>query len=309
MFLKLQKVKNKLRKVKNKFLIINNNAFTSLNYDNNIFHFFVFDIVPSYHPDMIIDKIYLNKAKHNNSNTSQWKIFVLKKLFNNAEIIYINFEKQQQKASLGHYNCWEFIKYKKDDRYIDLVNKIRGNNKGSYILFNQRTYNDRSVFDDKTENLLENHLQENLDIPFKFCNFATMAPEEQYDICNSALIFISLHGAGCTNLIFTPTECPLIEISFRTNWYCWDEEDRCCDDHFYGTVGINDKCNGILAKPYHKADYHNLCHLIGKEFIEIEPVRYKGKFNSRNPISKQQVYIDGEKLIDIINTTYKKLLK
>jgi hypothetical protein len=122
--------------------------------------------------------------------------------------------------------------------------------------------------------------------------------EEQYDICSDAALFICGHGAGCTNLIFTPKNCPLIEINFRNHWYC----DPVCEDHYNGTISINEKCNGKLCyrEYFHKADYHNLCHLIDKKYLEVEAVEYGGRFLSKNPISKQRIYIDGNQLAHTI---------
>jgi glycosyltransferase involved in cell wall biosynthesis len=63
-----------------------------------------------------------------------------------------------------------------------------------------------------------------------------------------------------------------------------------------------EKCNGklIITEDFHKADYHNLCYLSNKKYTEIEALCYVGKFNDRNPISKQELHIDGENLTKII---------
>jgi hypothetical protein len=165
-------------------------------------------------------------------------------------------------------------------------------------LFNQRSINNRYLYDANTELPLQDFLLlKDLKVPLKICSFDTMTPEEQYEFCSKAIIFISAHGAGCTNCIFTPIDCPLIEINLRTHWYC----DPVCDDHFYEKISINKKCETKLDKPFHKADYHNLCSLINKKYFEIEPLYYSGKFMSRNPISKEKIYIDGEKLLEIID--------
>jgi hypothetical protein len=196
------------------------------------------------------------------------------------------------------YNCWEFIKYPIDNHILEIVNKINSKCKGKYILLNQRSINNRYIYENDTELPLEEYLLK-FNFPFKFCNFENMTPEAQYEICSKALIFISVHGAGCTNLIFTPIECPLIEINFRKHWYC----DPVCDDHLFKIVDINEKCNGQLtySKEFHKADYHNLCYLIGKKYIEIESIKYKDGFNDKNPINKTKIYIDGQNLLNLIN--------
>ena len=109
-----------------------------------------------------------------------------------------------------------------------------------------------------------------------------------------------MHGAACTNLIFTPKDVVFIEINFRTNWYC----DPVCDEHFTCKIGINEKCNGpLLHKNYHKADYHNLSYLLGRKYFEINPICYGGKFIDRNPISKESIYVNSKQIIDIINNS------
>ena len=100
-------------------------------------------------------------------------------------------------------------------------------------------------------------------------------------------------------MLFTQSDCPLIEINFRNHWYC----DPVCDDHYYGRISINCKCSGSRTNSFfHKADYHNLCHLINKKYIEIEAEKYSEGFTARNPISKKKIYIDGQNLLKHINT-------
>jgi hypothetical protein len=266
----------------------------SENNDYNIFHIFVFDIIKYYNSD--IKEVYINDLNIDKEQlTQKWRYFVMKKLYSdvrytintNRNIIYHN-----------SYNCWKFINYSIDNHILEIVNKINSKSHGEYILLNQRSINNRYLYDNETELPLEDYLRK-FNFPFKCCNFENMTPEEQYEICSKALVFISVHGAGCTNLIFTPIDCPLIEINFRTNWYC----DPVCDDHFHKIIDINDKCDGELtySKEYHKADYHNLCYLIGKKYIEIDAIKYKGGFNDRNPINKKKVYINGKNLLNLIN--------
>jgi fructose-1,6-bisphosphatase/inositol monophosphatase family enzyme len=92
-----------------------------------------------------------------------------------------------------------------------------------------------------------------------------MTPEEQYHICSEAALFISAHGAACSNMIFTPSSTPMIEINFRKDWYC----DPVCDQHYHNKISFDTKCNGqLLHAEYHKADFHNLSHLLGKKYYE-----------------------------------------
>lgn len=275
--------------------------------DNNIFHIFAFDIILYY--DSKYKTVYINLEGINIKNSCQkWRLFVMKKLYTNVKYLtdasstkYIN-ENTLTKTFDG-YDCWKFIKYNPSPHLCKIYHKIISNKtlpQEKYILLNQRNIDDRYLYDYNTKLKLEDFLfSKNLKYPLKVCNFSNMTPEKQYNICRNSSLFISAHGAGCTNLIFTPTETPLIEINLRKHWYC----DLLCDDHFHGKISINKKCNGTLNyRPYfHKADYHNLCYLINKKYIEMEAVEYGEGFGNRNPISKKNIYIDGNLLIKYIN--------
>jgi hypothetical protein len=257
--------------------------------DNNIFHIFVFDIIKLYTPTP--SHIYIEDNINIKHPCQLWRLFVLKKLYPNAKISILKDIQYKSEYTYKGYDCWKFIKYPIDKHVYEIINKINSKEKGEYILLNQRSTNDRHMYDANTKLPLEEYLlAQEFTYPVKICNFETLKPEEQFAICSKAKIFISAHGAGCTNLIFTPPECPLIEVNFRKHWYC----DNVCDDHFLGKISINDKCNGKLnyRPEFHKADYHNLCYLINKHYTEIQAEYYGGIFKSRSPISKTHIYID-----------------
>tara|TARA_Y100000992_G_scaffold120614_1_gene79020 strand:- start:887 stop:1750 length:864 start_codon:yes stop_codon:yes gene_type:complete len=269
--------------------------------DNNIFHIFAFDII-KYYNEKSSNAYILSKNIDKNSNVQQWRYFVMNKLYNCKYIDEIkSHHKVKNQFHLG-YDCWKFIKYKQDPHITKIYRKIISNKKeGKYILLNIRD-DQRILYENNSGLKLETFLQENkhrLIAPFMYCNFSKMKPEEQYDACHNARIFISAHGAGCTNLIFTPVNTPLIEINFRKHWYC----DSVCEKHYKGEISMNTKCDGKLTyRPYfHKADYHNLCYLLGKKYLEIEAIKYDGGFLNKNPISKKNIYIDGEKIIKDVN--------
>jgi len=276
----------------------NQNSFVSTITDNNIFHIFAFDIIKRYKSN--INNILISDININKTNPCQlWRFFVFKKLFPNVNMSFSNEILTPSNVIRECYDCWKFIEYPIDKNIYEIVNKINSKCHGEYILLNQRSLNNRYLYEYETKLPLGDYLlTKNFKYPVKVCNFEIMTPEEQYEICSKAKIFISAHGGGCTNLIFTPIECPLIEINFRKHWYC----DNVCDDHFSGKISINEKCNGKLnyRSYFHKADYHNLCHLIGKKYTEIEAVCYGGKFTDKNPISKEEIYIDGKYLINHI---------
>ena len=276
-------------------------------HDNNIFHIFASDIIKYYNSKS--SKAYIFSDNINkNSNVQKWRYFVMNKLYDcvytdSKIIFFINFFRVKHHPG---YNSFKFIKYKKDPHLQKIYNKLRSNKmRGKYILLNVRN-DERILYENNSGLKLEDYLQKNknrLTVPFRYCNFSKIKPEEQYEICNNARIFISAHGAGCTNLIFTPFFTPLIEINLRKHWYC----DNVCNKHFHGKISMNTKCNGELTyrKYFHKADYHNLCYLLEKKYVEIEAIKYDGCFLSRNPISKKNIYIDGENLIKNINELLK----
>lgn len=261
----------------------------------NICHIFTNDIINYYNPNYTEVYIYSDNIDKNNI-CQKWRYFVMKKLYGNIQ--YTNKLSKNERTYKG-IDGLKFIKYEPCQHIINIYNSISSKKIGKYILLNQRSYNDRHLYEYNTKLELYEYLSNsNLDISIKCCNFENMTPEQQYQLCSESAIFISVHGAGCTNLIFTPSKTPLIEINFRKHWYC----DRVCDRHYNKEISVNDKCNGKLNhRPYfHKADYHNLCHLINKKYIEMEAVEYGGGFNGRNPIMKQKIYIDGKILINHI---------
>lgn len=276
-------------------LLSKNNILVSKIQDNNIFHIF-FEIIQYYSSNYQDIYIYENNIDKNNP-CQKWRVFVMQKMYGKT-IKYTNLLINNHRFNNG-YNHNKFIKFQASNYLIELVKNIASTEKPEYILFNQRKPNNRYLYDYKTKLPLDDYLKsQNLNLPLKTCCFDDLNVKEQYDICSKAIIFITMHGAACTNLIFTPLNTPLIEINFRTHWYC----DGVCDDHFNGKISINEKCNGTLMFPeYHKADYHNLCYLLGKKYYEISPIEYSGKFLNRNPISKENIFIDGDNLVKLIN--------
>lgn len=268
--------------------------------DENLFHIFAFDIIKYYdnkYNEVLIDSADLDIE---NSNIQKWRLFVMKKLYKNVS--YSNNVINENNISYNGYDCWQFIKYQPCPHMCSIYNIIspKTTNTEKYILLIQRNKDNRYLYDFNTKLKLEEYLlNQNIKIPIKICNFDNMSPEEQYEICSNYIIFIAAHGAACTNIIFTPKNTSVIEINFRKHWYC----DSVCDDHLYNKISVNEKCNGLLTyrNYFHKADYHNLCYLLGKKYVEMEAVEYKDGFNNRNPISKKKIYINGEELINHIN--------
>jgi len=267
--------------------------------DNNIFHI-LFDTIRRYNPNASI--IFVNNQNIDNEHPCQkWRVFFYNKLFSGIKIEYIPINTNiSSRITHNGYNHSFFLKYKKDNHILEIVERVCSTLEGEYILLNQRDIDNRYLYDNDTGLPLEIYLNGiQFKYPVKSVNFEKMTPEEQYEACSKAVLFISAHGAGCTNCIFTPLNCPLIEVNFRKHWYC----DPVCKDHMSNLLTVNEKCNGVLsAYPhFHKADYHNLCYLIGKPYVEIEVVKYGGSFLSNKPISKQRLFVDGNELSQIIN--------
>jgi hypothetical protein len=246
--------------------------------DNNIFHNFYQTL--SY-PIQDVTEVIVNRS------SNPWKLFFLKRLFSNALIRNYAYDMIPHLNIVPPYDHMRFIQYNTIPNILSVVTKICSKEIGEYILINQRPLNDRYIYVDDMP--LEVFLK---DLPIKVVDFGNITAEEQYEACSKAKLFISAHGAGCTNLIYTPISCPLIEINFRTHWYC----DPICDRHFSGELDINKPCGSQLKIPFHKADYHNLCYAIGKPYSEIQAIHYEG-IKNRNPISKKRVYICGQDLL------------
>jgi hypothetical protein len=277
-------------------LSINKNWLSTIS-DNNIWHILIFDIIPNYgrYKNIFISENNINK----DSKPQIWRNFVLKKIYPESKIFYIKTNPEQKKSEDYSFNHYDFIKYNKNEKFKKIISKINSNKEREYILLNQRRYDDRYLYENNTGLPLHDFFKDKkIKIKFKHCCFDEMTIEQQFDICSKAYLLISTHGAGCTNLIFTPMECPLLEVNQRTHWNC----DPVCDDHFNGKLLIEEKCNGKLKnkKHYHKADFHNFCHLIDKKYYEISPKKYFG-INNRNPINKKKIYIDGQECLNIIN--------
>jgi hypothetical protein len=251
-------------------------------------------------------------------NCQQWRYFVLSHIFCNVQ--YISKKDVKTLVTPYHiesgnsYDCWKFIRYGANRDFISLADSIKKKSSRrqpqlAYVLLNQRDEGDRYLYDFDTKEPLEDFLSSRLakaDIPFMGCNFTEMSPQDQVDICGGASVFVSVHGAGNANLIFTPEDCPLIEINFRRYWFC----DEVCEEHFSGELKYNENCDGRLTfRPYfHKADFHNLCYLLNKRYIEVEAEMYEG-FRSRNPISRMKVFVNGNKLVSIIEREYGETLR
>ena len=279
------------------------NSFVSRIPDDNIFHI-LYDLYMYYDASYSDIYIYYDEQSKNidiNHPCQKWRKFILESVFQ-CKVKYTNQLSVYNYPKRNPFQHTRYIKYDKDPVFVEMLTHIIPTNEyGKYILLNQRKENNRYIYDTITGLPIHIFLEQNQNkfpIPFRFCCFDDMTPEEQYHICSEAALFISAHGAACTNMIFTPSSASLIEINFRKDWYC----DPVCDQHFHNKISFDTRCNGTLLHPgYHKADFHNLSHLLGKKYYEITPDRYTGQFRDRNPISKENIHINGQYLVKLIH--------
>ncbi|MCP4122427.1 MAG: DUF563 domain-containing protein [Bacteroidetes bacterium] len=246
------------------------------------------------------DKIDTHKLQQ------KWRAFVLSSIF--RQVVFIKedeVERITNPTSLNTPSAYEyldFIDYPPNAEYIRLSESIK-ENAGTrvpdqyYVLLNQRPKSNRYLMESNSSLSLEEYLHHALNksgIPFISCDFSTMTPRDQAQLCRGAKIFISAHGAGISNIIFSPLHCHVLEYNFRKYWNC----DPVCDQHFYGVLTDNEECDGELNyhPHFHKADFHNLCRLLDRPYTELEVVSYEG-FHGRNPIGRHYMFVDGAGLL------------
>ncbi|WP_186571034.1 glycosyltransferase family 61 protein [Synechococcus sp. PROS-U-1] len=130
-----------------------------------------------------------------------------------------------------------------------------------------------------------------LGLSFRVASFEDMAPLEQVALMRQTRLLVGVHGAGLTNLVFLQDSATVFEVDFRKYWSC----DPVCKDHFSGRISFREKCSD--AKPYHKADFHNLAGLFGKNYDSLSIDGVMGRTDV-NPISVAHVLLNGDLLIN-----------
>ncbi len=202
-------------------------------------------------------------------------------------------------------DAWSFVKYPKSDYWISFADTIKNNLQlpvtlhGTYATFVTRKKS-RVLYDVETKTLFETIFRQTClqhKIPFIVACFDEMTLHEQAVIVSKTKVMLSCHGAGNTNVFFLPSNGHLMEINFRKHWYC----DPVCKLHSTGELPYTCKCDGKLTyRPYfHKADYHNLAHLFGKQYTELSIEDGEG-FIDNNPINITKLYIDGNYVIKMM---------
>ncbi|MEO1748226.1 MAG: glycosyltransferase family 61 protein [Pseudomonadota bacterium] len=287
--------------------------------DNNVAHILRSEIMPLSLVDPTVlagSEIYILKEHVDPSNAAQkWRKYLLSKMFSKVHYAepheIFGIKKPFFVNTSDGYNFHDFIDIEPSAEFIRLSEFIKANSairppEQEYVLLNQRPVGNRYLIEAGSETPLEDYLREKLSergIAFKNCDFSQISPQEQAQICGGAAVFLSAHGAGCSNIIFTPLHCAVIEYNFRKYWHC----DPVCDRHFDGTLADKEACDsGMDTHPiFHKADFRNLSLALGRSYTELEVVRYEGR-SSRNPISRDYMFVDGDALLLEIEKSLKQ---
>ena len=202
--------------------------------------------------------------------------------------------------------------YRKSSRFVYDINDKDKSNKDISKLFLH------TILKDKLDDL--SVYFEGYDIENKNINdIANFVKDKQ--------ILISPHWHDLTHLILLPDDATIIEKTYSKHWYC----DPVCKDHLSGKIPYDKDCNNRTSildfgnnnykintgfnltnseLYYHKADYHNLALVCCKNWIEFQLdygkdyVLDKGNYN---PVYINELYINTNKLIDVIKDNFKIL--
>ena len=259
--------------------------------DINIFHFFSLEInaICKAKPKSLYLEKYIDDP------VNRWRADFIRALGIEVHTSYIKCDTTLEvKGWL--FDSWTFVQYLPDKNIMQIPKLVKMNlnisDNPTDIVFIKR---DKSrILYDLNNNLLDEVLLTKMP-HMKVVNFDNCSFYEQVSILSKARVMISCHGAANTNLIFLPTHAKMIEISFRSHWYC----DPICKGHNDGSIDYKTKCNshGLTYRPYyHKADYHNLAKLCDIEYVEVPLDRAEGYIDD-NPINVRKVYVNPQLII------------
>ena len=126
------------------------------------------------------------------------------------------------------------------------------------IVFVNRKYT-RRLLDLTTKQPLEELLSK---IGIVCVFFEDLSPSDQFRLVSQAKVFVSPHGSGLTNMIFTHPKCKIVEITYRKTFFC----DPICEKHRNGTLLHKEDCH--TKTPFYKYDYFiNIFCII--DFVDI----------------------------------------
>lgn len=279
-------------------------------YDDNanIFHVLLkeFPVLMQYMKDYKRRDLVLKHTK-SNAGVMDYRKMIYTPFFN---VVTYNVNAEEainlQKFPYTIFNPFKYQPLKKHIEFCNALSVLKEyyyteNPKAPNIVFSLRKQN-RILIDTHTNSPIEDLIVEKYGQQ-SIVYFESMDAVEQLRILQNCKIFCGVHGANLVNLVFTRTNAHVIEIDFKKHWNC----DPICNEHFNGTLQPHEKCKGKLTRGcYHKADYHNLSLLCGKKYTSISAENIE-KYNDRNPINVQKVYIDFQKLVMYIDTSLKTL--
>jgi hypothetical protein len=206
------------------------------------------------------------------------------------------------------FNPFKFQPVKRNNEFCNALCTIKDfynikDSNAPVVVFSLRKQN-RVLYDIHTKQPIENIVAEKYGA-HSIVYFEKMDPVEQLCILQNCKVLCGVHGANLVNLVFTRSVAHIVEIDFKTHWYC----DPVCDDHLQKKLKPCEKCNGKLTRGgYHKADYHNLALLSGKKHTSVS-AEYTEYFIDRNPINVQRVYVDFNKLSTCIDNALMSMIK
>lgn len=208
-----------------------NTIFYNDNKDENIYRFFILDILELFkliQSNVLLDHMYLNHYNPN-SQVDHWRVFLLSFFVNN---LYISTKTDKgtnylisyiPKKVLFFFPC--FFKINLEQAVDNLQNKqiiiscieflnykmvSPPSTHGGFKFFNRK--HNRTVYDFETKQLIEKHLSyHNMECVY----IEDLSPYYQIEFCRNASVLIAPHGAGLTNLIFTSPNCLICEIHIK----------------------------------------------------------------------------------------------
>ena len=273
------------------------------NDNSNIFHIVLkeFPVLIQYTKDYNQRYDIVLKNTKGDSNVLDYRKFLYTPFFN---VVTYNINKPESinlhKFPYALFNPFKFQHVKLNNDFCNALCRIKdyyyvSSNNSPAIIFSLRK-SSRILYDTKSKTNFEELITQKYGKE-SIVYFECMTPFEQLQALQNCKIFCGIHGANLVNMIFTRSFAHVIEIDFKTHWYC----DPVCSDHLQNKLQPWEQCKGKLTRGYyHKADYHNLALLCGKTYTSIS-TDYCENFLDKNPINVKNVYADFNKLSNCID--------
>ena len=264
----------------------------------NIFHVLLkeFPVLMQYMKDYKRRDLVLKHTKKSGNGVMDYRKMIYTPFFN---VVTYKVDATEavnlEKFPYAILNPFKFQPLKKHNDFCDSLCVLKeyyhvANSAAPKVVFSLRKKN-RILYDTNTKEPIETLITEKYGKE-SIAYFEEMEVIEQLRILQNCKVFCGVHGANLVNLVFSRTDAHIIEVDFKKHWYC----DPVCNDHYNGKLQSDQKCDGKCTRGcYHKADYHNLSRLCGKIYSSISAA-YTEKFNDRNPINVQYVYINFDQL-------------